>query len=61
MMVYDALNYWIIGLCPTSRILHTRKHSDLEAISVSFLGLGRERRERERERETYSVGHLRKS
>jgi hypothetical protein len=36
MMVYDTENYWGSGLCPSPRILKTRKHV-LETGSVSVL------------------------
>jgi hypothetical protein len=26
-MVYNTLNYWVFGLCPSSGILETRKHN----------------------------------
>jgi hypothetical protein len=31
-------NYWLYGLCPSSSILKTVKHSILETGSVSFMG-----------------------
>jgi hypothetical protein len=27
MMVYNTQNYWVLGLCPSSSILETRKHN----------------------------------
>jgi hypothetical protein len=50
---FHKYNYWGSGLCPSSRILRTRKHNILETGSLSML--------RRREEDTYSVGSLRKS
>jgi hypothetical protein len=36
-MVYNAQNYCVLGLCPLSGILETRKHNVLETGSVSVL------------------------
>jgi hypothetical protein len=36
-MVYNTQNYWVSGLCPSSRILNTRKHNVSETGSVSVL------------------------
>jgi hypothetical protein len=46
-------NHWFSGLCPSSRILITRKHNVLETGPVSVL--------RRDEGDTYSVESLRKS
>jgi hypothetical protein len=35
-------NYWVLGLCPSSDILNTRKHNVSETGSVSILRRGRE-------------------
>jgi hypothetical protein len=45
-------NYWVSGLCPSFRILNTRKHNVSETASVSFW---------RGEGYTYSVAFLRKS
>jgi hypothetical protein len=52
-MMYDTQNYRGSGICISSGILKTRKHSVLGTGSVSVLML--------REDDTYSVGSLRKS
>jgi hypothetical protein len=42
-MVYNTQNYWVSGLCPSSRIINVRKHNIPETGSVSVLqGEGRE-------------------
>jgi hypothetical protein len=33
----DIQNYWVLGLCPSSGILETRKHNVSETGSVSVL------------------------
>jgi hypothetical protein len=53
-MVYNTQNYWVLGLCPSSVILETRKHSVSESGSVSVLKLGGGG-------DSYCVGSLRKS
>jgi hypothetical protein len=35
--IHPTQNYWVFGLCPSSSILETRKHSVLETGSVSVL------------------------
>jgi hypothetical protein len=52
-MVYNAQNYCVSGLCPSSGILIARKHDVSVVGSVSVLRRG--------EGVTYSVGSLRKS
>jgi hypothetical protein len=52
-MVFNTQNYWVSELCPTSRILNTRKNNVSETGSVSVLRWG--------DGDTYSVGSLRKS
>jgi hypothetical protein len=50
-MVYNTQNYWVFGLCPSSGILETRKHTVSESdlfLSSSEGG------------DTYSVRSLRK-
>jgi hypothetical protein len=39
-MMYNTQNYWVFGLCPSSGILETRKHSISETGSVSVLRWG---------------------
>jgi hypothetical protein len=39
-MVYNAQNYWVLGLCPSSVILETIKHNVSEIGSVSVSGDG---------------------
>jgi hypothetical protein len=34
---YDIRNYYIFGICPSSRILKTREHDVLETGPVSVL------------------------
>jgi hypothetical protein len=34
-MVYNTQNYWVFGLCPSFRILETRKHNVSETDPVS--------------------------
>jgi hypothetical protein len=53
-MVYNAQNYWVFGLFPSSGILETTKHDVSETGSVSVLRL-------RGEEDTYSVGPLSKS
>jgi hypothetical protein len=33
-MVYNAQNYWVTGLCPSSGILNTREHKVPETGAV---------------------------
>jgi hypothetical protein len=39
-MVYNTQNYWVSGLCPSSRIQNTRKHNVSETGFVSVLRRG---------------------
>jgi hypothetical protein len=39
-MVYNTQNYWVLGLCPSSGILQTRKHNVSETGCVSVLRWG---------------------
>jgi hypothetical protein len=39
-MVYNTQNYWVLGLCPPSDILETRKHNVSETGSVSVFRWG---------------------
>jgi hypothetical protein len=34
-MGYDSQNYWILGLCPSSGILETRKHIAYFPVLIS--------------------------
>jgi hypothetical protein len=52
-MLYNTENYWVSGLCPSSGILNTGKHTVSENGSVSVL--------RCEEGDAYSVGSVRKS
>jgi hypothetical protein len=36
-MVYNTQNYWVVGLCPSSVILETRKNNFSKTGSVSVL------------------------
>jgi hypothetical protein len=50
-MVYDIQDYWVFGLCPSSRILKTQKNTtfqELDLFPSSGEGTGA----------TYSVGPL---
>jgi hypothetical protein len=42
MTVYNTQNYWVPGLCLSSGILNTRKHSISETQFVSVLRWGEE-------------------
>jgi hypothetical protein len=37
--IYNTLNYWVSGFCPSSKILNTTKHNVSETGSVSSSGL----------------------
>jgi hypothetical protein len=52
MMVYNAQDHWVSGLCPLSGIMKIIKHNVSETASVSILRRG--------EGNTYSGGFLRK-
>jgi hypothetical protein len=39
-LVYNTPNYWVLGLCPSSGILETRKHNVSETVSVAVLRWG---------------------
>jgi hypothetical protein len=39
MMVYDAENYWVSELCPSSGILNFRKHNVWDTGSVPIQGV----------------------
>jgi hypothetical protein len=53
MMVYITQNYWGSRLCPSTKILKTRKNKVSGTGSISILRLKNE--------DTYSIGSLRKS
>jgi hypothetical protein len=36
LMVIYGQNYWVLGLCPSSAILKTRKHNVSETVSLAF-------------------------
>jgi hypothetical protein len=38
--MYDTQNYWLSGLCASSRILNTRKHNVSETGSDSIIRRG---------------------
>jgi hypothetical protein len=43
MLAYNTQNYWVSGLCPSSRIVNTRKYNVSKTESVSILpGEGRD-------------------